>query len=276
MEMKGYRKLSIEELQALQLQTMKVVHEVCLENNIKYYIIAGTALGAIRHGGFIPWDDDIDIAMTRDEYDKFKGIFEKCFDKDKYFLQDYDSDIDFRPPLMRLCIKGTYLDFECERHWKYCKNAYIDIFPLDNVPDEESLRNQQEKNLLKYKKIISRKLYRIHETNNILARIAKRFIALYLKTIPLKSLQKKYVKEMKRYNTVDTSCVCSMASQYKYSKQTMDRTIYGKPTLVKFEDTEFYGPENIKQYLEKLYGKNYMEIPPVEKRRKPETVLIKE
>ena len=274
--MKGYRKLDIKELQQLQLLTMKEIHKVCIENNIKYYIIAGSALGAVRHGGFIPWDDDIDIALMREDYERFKVIFYSCFDKEKYFLQDYDSDVDFRPPLMRLCIKGTHLDIECERHWKYCKNAYIDIFPLDNVPNEESLRIEQEKNLLRCKKIINRKLYRIHDTNNFLARFVKRTIGVLLKVIPLSTLQKRYVSEMTKYNNIATECVCSMASQYKYAKQTMHRNIYGTPTLVKFEDAEFFAPENICQYLQQLYGKNYMQIPPVEKRRTPETVYIKE
>ena len=70
-----YRKLELKELQAIILKTMKTIHTFCVDNNIEYYIIAGTLLGSIRHGGFIPWDDDIDIAMTRDNYEKFRGLF---------------------------------------------------------------------------------------------------------------------------------------------------------------------------------------------------------
>ena len=80
---------------------------------------------------------------------------------------------------------------------------------------------------------------------------------------------------MQQYDTQETTCVCSMASQYKYKKQCIERTIYGEPTLIKFEDTVFFAPEKPIEYLIHLYGKDYMKLPPLDKRAKPETVYVK-
>ena len=82
------KKLTLKESQALQLNLMKEIHKVCEENKITYYLIAGSCLGAVRHGGFIPWDDDIDIGMFRKDYEKFCLIFDEKMNTDKYFLRE--------------------------------------------------------------------------------------------------------------------------------------------------------------------------------------------
>ena len=270
----NYRKLSLRELQLMQLEAMKDIHRVCQKRGIKYYIIAGTLLGSIRHGGFIPWDDDIDIAMMREEYEKFRIIFLEEFDLNNYFLQHYESDVDFRPELMRFCIKNTFSNNVAEMHWNNCKNTYIDIFPLDNVPDDKKLRKKQYVGIMHWKKLISLKLYRINSTDTFISLFVKKSLSFILRLIPLRLAHKKQEELMKKYDFKVTECVCSMASKYNFSKQCMNRRIYGKPTLVKFEDTEFYAPEMPTKYLEHLYGVNYMDIPSVEKRAVPEEVYI--
>ena len=271
MELTGYRKMDIRELQLLQLNVMKEVHTVCVANNIPYYLIAGSALGAIRHKGFIPWDDDIDIAMMRPDYEAFKKIFYRKFDQTKYFLQSYDTDVDHRPALMRLCIKGTIQDLPYEYHLKNCKNTYIDIFPLDNVPDSEINRKWHAHLNRILDKLLIKKLYITSNYDK------KEKMYQYIASItPLKILQYLKVWCMTLYDKQDTECVCSMESHYSYEKQTIPRSIYGKPTLVNFENTKFYAPEKIEKYLEHLYGPNYMEIPPEPKREKPFDVYIRE
>lgn len=275
MKLEGYRKLELKELQKIQLEVMKEIHKACLQHNIKYYIIAGSLLGAVRHGGFIPWDDDIDIAMMREDYNKFMSLFPQIMDTNRLFLQHYGSDVDFRPALMRVCIKGTYLDFSCESHWKYCKNTYIDIFPLDNVPDSDVDKVSHEKQLKRLDKLIRAKLYRIHEDNTRWLIVLKKFRAALLKLYPLKILQNNILRVMTMYNNNNTHDVCSMASHYSYKKQSMSRLIYGTPKLIKFEDTELYAPSRTEEYLIHLYGANYMQIPSENKRDIPNDVYIK-
>lgn len=271
----NYQKLSLRESQLLQLDVMKMIHEVCVKENITYYLIAGCLLGAVRHGGFIPWDDDIDIGMPREDYEKFKSLFPKLIDRDKYFLQCSDTDQDFAPAIMRLCIRDTFMDVKSERHLKNCKNSYIDIFPLDNVPNEVHKRTEQEKRITFVKRLIDLKLYHIYDNNSKFSIYVKKIVSFIMKIIPLSYLQKKLEQIMRLYQYEKCDNYCSMASKYSYKRQTISTKIYGKPTLIKFEDVELYGPEKPIEYLSHLYGKNFMELPPVEKREKPHDVYIK-
>lgn len=273
-EFQAKRLLSLRELQLLQLDAMKSIHAVCVQEGINYYMIGGTLLGAIRHRGFIPWDDDIDIAMFRCDYERFKRIFKEHFSSDNYFLQSYDTDQDFRPAMLRVCIKGTYQDLRSEAHLKNCKNTYIDIFPLDNVPDEKTLQEKHAMELQKTDRLIELKLYHQYPNNSYLYILLKKIVSILLRIIPLSYLQERRVRIMTRYADTETRNVSSTVSKYGYMKQVMDKRIYGVPTLYKFEDTEFYGVENYDAYLSHLFGQHYMQIPSEEKREKPHDVYL--
>ena len=273
---KNYRRLSLRELQLLQFHTMKLVHEVCVDEGINYYMIGGTLLGAIRHKGFIPWDDDIDIAMMRQDFDRFNEIFAENFDPSKFFLQSYYSDRDFRPAMMRVCIKNTIQDLKSEYHHRNCKNTYVDIFPLDNVPDSKSERVYHSKMLRLIDRFIDLKLYHIYEHNSKFTILNKKIVSIILSIIPLKLLQTARIKCMTLYKDQQTECVASTVSKYGYLKQVMSRDIYGTPQLYEFEDTHFYGVEQYDRYLQHLFGKDYMKVPPIEMREIPTDVYIKE
>ena len=269
------KKLQLRELQMMQLATMKEIHLFCQKHKINYYIIGGTLLGAIRHNGFIPWDDDIDIAMMRKDYDRFIKVYAEECDTTKYFLQNYSSEKNFQPALSRICIKGTYLEVPAERHLRICKNTYIDVFPLDSVPDDNEEREQQKSDIQKVDKLFERKLGRVYVSGFFgWKKIVKRFLSACMFNVSYSALQARRVQIMKRFSEVNTKCVCSTVSQYGYDRQVMDKSIYGTPTLYKFEDTELYGPEHYGEYLSHLYGKNYMQLPPENKRVKPHDVYL--
>lgn len=264
-------KLTLREVQELQLNVLKYIDCLCRKNNITYYLIKGSLLGAIRHGGFIPWDDDIDIAMMRDEYDRFLEICKKDLD-DRYFLQNYHTDIDYAPTLSRICIKGTYAKVYPLEHLKFNKSTYIDIHPVDNVPDDDKLALRHEKQLIIIDKLINMKLYAVFDEGFIkYKRIIKRMRSLLLAAIPLEYLHSKREKVMKRYSNTTTKRVCCTACRYAYGKQIMAREIFGRPVLVKFEDGEFFAPEQYEKYLTQTYG-DYMKIPPEDERDKPAEV----
>lgn len=271
----GYKKMKLRELQLIQLEAMKQIHAICVKKHIQYYIIAGTLLGAIRHGGYIPWDDDIDIAMMRNDYETFKSVFSQEIDNQKYFLQNYTTDKYFQPALQRVCIKNTIQDLPTEYHLHNCKNTFIDIFPLDNAPNEIKLRLHQAKRLAHIDRLINLKLYHIYEKDNWLSTFVKQITSFCLSAIPLTILRVARVKEMTRYNHIPTQCVASTVSKYGYTKQLMDRSIYGKPVLINFEGVKLYGPNQADNYLLHLYGRDYMQEPPIEKRELPYDVYIK-
>lgn len=269
------KKLELSELQKLQLSAMIEIHEFCVRNNIDYYLIGGSILGAVRHKGFIPWDDDIDIAMMRTDYERFISLYSKALDKNKYFLQNYSTEKNFQPALSRVCIKGTYVDIPSESHLKICKNTYIDIFPLDNVPDSESERIIQRNDLKKTDRKFEHKLGRVYDRGFLWSKlIVKRIISFIMMPVPYSRLQIERERIMKRYQNVDTKCVCSTVSQYGYDRQVMDRTVYGIPKLYDFEGVQLYGPQYAHEYLLQIFGEDYMRIPPEDKRVKPHDVYL--
>lgn len=270
-----YKRMPLREYQFFLLDKMKEIHSFCNKYSIKYYIIAGSLLGAIRHKGFIPWDDDIDIAMMREDYDKFLKLAPQYLDSNIFFIQNAESDIEFWYPLTRICIKNTFLDFPCEAHLRSCKNAYIDVFPLDNVPEDGQLQIKQEKRIKKLIGLAHKKCYSILPQNPPIQVFLKRFVATSLSLYSLRSIESKIQREMSKYRNINTTCVCSMASHYSYKKQTMPKEYYGIPVLYQFENTEFYGPAKAHDYLLHLYGSNYMEVPEKKDRRVSTDVYVK-
>lgn len=264
-------KMSLSQVQAMQLNLMKKVDKFCSDNQITYYLIAGSCLGAIRHSGFIPWDDDIDLGMMRKDYDRFIKLFYSTFSDKEYFLQNYNSDPNFSLALSRICIRGTYVDVPSERYLDVCKNTYIDVFPLDNVPDDDKLRLRQHKVLYRIDRLIGLKNFHIYR-NSLSEIIVKYLVSMILKVFPLKYLQNRRIQEMTKYDGTDTNFVCSTTSKYGYRKQVMEKKLYGVPAKCNFEGEIFNVPAKTHEYLTHLYGPNYMSIPPENRREKPNDV----
>lgn len=258
--------LSIKEIQQYQLELMTLVDNVCRKNNIHYYLISGSCLGAIRHKGFIPWDDDIDIGMFREDYEHFLRIFNSSFDQKKYFLQNEKTEKLFIPSLSRICILGTKLEMPWIEHLKINKSIFMDIFPLDNVPDKEKDRKKQYQQLKFINKLLTYKIYTL--SGNKYKDILKHIISSILKLIPLNYLKIKRENIITKFSKEKTMCVCSMGSKYGYKKHIMPRTVYGEAIELDFENHKFFFPQNYKYHLQHLFGDNYMNIPPTNKRDK--------
>lgn len=267
--------LLTREVQLIQLELMKEVDAFCTTNNIQYYLIGGSCLGAIRHNGFIPWDDDIDIAMMRGDYERFISLAKEYFNNNKYFVQNYESDPWMIPALTRLCIKNTFVDIKSEAYHKNCKNTYIDVFPLDNVPNDAVLMKKHCNELYKIDRLMLLKQFHLYR-NSIIEYIIKKSVSIILSIIPVRFLQKQRVAIMSKYKNEDTNRVSSTTSRYGYKKQVMSREVYGTPVRHLFEGYMFCIPEKYDEYLRHLFGNSYMEIPPIESRVKPQSIYIDE
>jgi len=263
------RRLSIGEIQSRQLNLMKELHKFLSAKEIHYYMIAGSALGAIRHGGFIPWDDDIDIGMFRKEYEKFLSVCDE-FDS-QYEIVNYrkSSHCDFG--LTRIYFENTRIDDESIEKTKLDKRLYLDIFPLDKVPEDDELRGSFEKEINKKKKQLSY-MYPRNYGNSAVAMLIKKMVSIMYAPFRTRILRR-YDSLMRKYENTDTAYVCSLCSQYSFKEQVMPKSYYGTPTMHDFEDAEFYIPEQIDEYLMTLYGDDYMAIPTEGKRRKGHAVF---
>lgn len=254
-------KLSL--LQQKLLDILKWFHLFCEENNLKYYAIGGTMLGVVRHKGFIPWDDDIDVGMPREDYNKFIELTKnKQFDK--YVVESiYDNNKDFFYPMVKIYDTTTTL-IENTRY-KIKRGLYIDVFPLDGVANTE-----------KETEIFLSNIYR--KLNFLLARTTgvrkgrkfyKNFFVILSRLIP-----NLFVDEIKLLKKINVICSKNSFYETKYSgcimgayryKEIMLQQVFGSPRKYKFENLEIYGVEKYNEYLTNLYG-NYMQLPPLEKR----------
>jgi lipopolysaccharide cholinephosphotransferase len=253
-------------LQETQIEIMDEIHQICVENDIVYYIIGGTALGAVRHKGFIPWDLDMDIAMPRKDYEKFKRICkEKMNPRFKY--RDFLNTANFSHPHALVCINNTILVNRFDKFNPGLENIgiYLDVFPLDNAPDNSSLRDYQMKQLKKIKRIKKNKLAFCYNSSRI-KKIMKKLISFCYCWISVESINRKMDIIMQKYNNKETTCLCSMASRYSYLKQCIPIEVYGTPTEVLFENRKYFAPQQLEKYLSRIYG-DYMKLPPIEEQR---------
>lgn len=249
----------------VQLEIMDEVHRICEKENITYYIIAGTLLGAVRHKGFIPWDLDIDIGMPREEYEKFKVACQKHLGKNYSYLDHTNCKFFFRPHAL-ISRNDTKLRVKYDHVNPHLLDlgVYLDVFPLDNAPNDLV---QRKKQMLRLRFIRKFKEYRIPYSYSYKRwkRYAHYLVSGLLSWISVRAVNQWQQNEMTRYQNQKTSCLCSMGSQYAYEKQCIDKRIYGIPVLLEFEGRKYYAPERYDEYLTQLYG-DYMKLPPVEKR----------
>lgn len=251
----------IRNIQLLQMAIMDDIHRVCVLNKLRYYLIGGSALGAVRHGGFIPWDPDIDIAMPREDYELFVTQVSDQLDPKFSCHSHYTDDIYF-PPHALVVLNGSKLVGASGMMDKSIRPSeiYVDILPLDSWPINEALKIRQQKKLIAIKNIKYRKANLIYEENSFITKFIKYSLKVMLSAFSWRFLNELQQKEMMKYDYQKSDEWCSMASHYKFSKLTMNKRIFGTPKLMKFEDREYYVPEQVEEYLYHLFG-DYMKLP---------------
>lgn len=260
------RKLTMEEIRAKQLEMLDYIDALCRKNNLRYFLAYGTLLGAIRHKGYIPWDDDIDIWLLREDYDAFR---EAVLKEQRYKFVDTDTNSSFRLDFAKLADENIVL------HEKGAKEAssglFIDIFPLDNFGDTEE---EVKKNL----RLVSKKRKKFYFCNfslngldgSFLKRYVKFHIVIFHKFLllfnsPLK-LIKKYHQLLQGLSQKYKKYVGYFDSPY----QDANKYIYKREDFAEakgiFEGKEYIIPANYDGILTKYYG-DYMKLPPVSEQK---------
>ena len=262
-------------VQNILLDAMDQIHNLCEETGIVYYLIGGSALGAVRHKGFIPWDVDIDIAMHREDYDRFAEIAEKRLPPGLSF-HDYKNTPKYYSPHATVCVDDVCAIID-PNYYREAKlgNLLVDIFPLDNAPDDEELREKQARELKRLVRIHSRKECVLYKRNTLIQVLIKKMIRIALLPYSLERLEARRDAILTRYDADDTKCWCSMVSHYPYTRQCMDKEIYGVPVKMEFAGRMYYVPHKTEAYLTRIFGEHYMELPPVEKRVRPGDLIEK-
>ena len=250
------------QVQPILLEIAKEIKRVCEENDIPYFLYRGTFLGAVRHQGFIPWDDDMDFAMLRRDYEKFRRIAPEKMDP-RFCFQDWHTDEDYAHPFGKVRKRGTrYVEAKCR---PLAENGfYVDIYPLDYAPQAEADRKKlarQQLHLYRVKLMKSRYTTWMEGDKVILK---KRIGYLLYQFISLFVSQKKLIETYERISQQPESDILyeqsALPRSYFFQKKW-----YASSRMYPFEDTEFPGPEDGDECLSCLYG-NYMELPPEDQR----------
>lgn len=260
-EMTPENQAKLRQLQLTITELIDEIDRICKKHNLRYYLYGGTLLGAVRHKGFIPWDDDADLVMPRADYEKFREICKTELGKE-FFYQTSQTDEDFHMLFTKIRKNNTYIHEDKWESKNMHKGIFVDILPLDHFPKNKLMG-----------KIVLHAASMMHQicafnscaSDSIIAKIIfkigkkmpKRF-NYKVRDILLKTTNKLSSKEN----------ICSFGSHYQPMIRRVFKTdwFFGEEITMEFEGRQFRVPTNWEKYILHLFGKNYMELPPMEMR----------
>lgn len=240
-------------LQDKILEIAVYVDALCRENDIDYCLMGGSALGAKRHGGFIPWDDDLDIFMTPSQYERFREVFSEKGDHDKFYLQEWGAT-DGMVTISKIRMNNTAYIEESLRDWDIHQGIYIDIFILHTCPNN---RLEQLHQCLWAKYVIMKGLAVRGYTRR------GGFLGLALKVMakmPDKFLVKHGLKQVYRYRNRKTNYYCNFLGKAVFSNAIYKREYFDETEYIPFETVELRAPKKLHEFLSDRFG-DYMKPP---------------
>ena len=244
----------MNELQKVLLKQLEKFHEFCEKNGLKYFIIGGTLLGAVRHKGFIPWDDDIDVGMPRKDYERLISIKRELFPVGYQLIVGTE-----RREHVYLYSKSVNNNTTIVEG-KIVEGVYIDVFPFDGMGDDSTTAKKHFKKCFWNRTLLDNK-----QRNDREQSLLHRLFQAYAHTKKIPMLLKNNKKLFCKYDFETSEYVANINGAYKY-KEITKRCFLDELILYDFETIKVYGPKSAHEYLTIVY-KNYMELPPIEKRK---------
>lgn len=249
----------LQRLHEVLLEILTEFDRICRKHNIQYFLDSGTALGAVRHGGFIPWDDDIDVGMLRSEYDRFMEVAPKEIGE-KFYLQHRGVDSSYKKNHAKLRKLGTEYPEEGTENL-ICKGIFIDIFPFDYISDNTTMANVEF--------WLNRKLYntlRLKRSSRHYSNPIVKFFNKVIKLLPFTFYESLYCRFQILHNSKKTKTVTC----YNYKMVLKRNILFPEKAIYPSRDIIFAGRtfsimNDTHEYLTRMYG-NYMELPPESQR----------
>ena len=259
---------NIDLLHQIDLDIVKDVVSLCDKYGLKYYMLGGTMLGAIRHSGFIPWDDDIDLGMFRDDYERFLELAAELPGNLK--VENYRNTPSYQYYISRVLDTETIVIEERIGNDNKYTNASIDIFPIDGTPNNALLRKVYFFRVLYHRALMSL-CYKDSIDRKRQRGTAEKALLWILERLPIEKMttpykQKEKIDQLLRKQKVEGSkFIGNIMGAYR-TKEIVPAEFYGKGKTYTFEDIELRGMEMADEYLRWTYG-DYMQLPPEDKRK---------
>lgn len=252
------KELKNSEIKNLLLNILKEIDEFCSKNNLTYFLAYGTLLGAVRHKGFIPWDDDIDICMPRPDYEKFISSFMEKHGR--YVVKSFEKDKEYPYFFAKVHDKNTLLKTKTTFDGKM--GLYVDIFPIDALPSNITLQKRYMRKFNFYRNLYTLKAMKFDKNRSLFKNIIL-FISRFVTSIfPLSFLIKKIDKISRtyKYNDYDFVSISATSDQ----RLILNKDLFASSIRIEFEGIDVAAPIGYIEILKKNYG-DYLKLPPVEK-----------
>ena len=261
--MKFNHKITLEEIQQLEYDILKEFDNFARENHLKYFLCGGTLLGAVRHKDFIPWDDDIDICLLRDDYDKLLSLVENNRTmKNKRYRFCLPFDDNYIYPYIKVVDDNTIV-YEKDIDQKFCSGVWIDVFPMDTWPES----SEEIKNVLKkhnrYK--FFNKIYVSGNLKTTKKKIMAKIGKFGYKILFPRKTSKYWVKKMLTLIKPSNGCYVGNRSWPTKDREMFNKSVFSDVLYQPFRDRNFPIPKGYDEYLTKMYG-DYMKLPKPEDR----------
>ena len=256
--------IKLRRLQETELEILTELDRVCRKHNLRYYIVGGTLIGAARTGGFIPWDDDIDVSMPREDFDKLISLKDEF--KNDFFLQTHKTEKECYFFYAKLKKNGTYFGEDKFEHTGIHKGIFMDIFPLDYISDKSIIQKLCFKSFgiinafICSKKLTSEFLYK----NMSLPFIVTFRLIQCILPLPLLYGMRTMVSKLSKLLS-NKKLVASLAGFHGYPKEIAPFEWWAEGTDIEFEGKTVRAPKEYKTLLSHMFG-DYMQLPPVEER----------
>ena len=251
----------LQQVQEIEKEMLVEIDRICCKYGIPYNMVGGTMLGAIRHGGFIPWDDDADIAMLRENYDRFVKICATELDDSRFYFQDMHHTDGYRWGYGKIRRKDTAFVRHGQEHMPYEQGVFVDIFPLDSVPDGKIRRKVHQ-----IKCFVMRKKLWAYVGQNTETNMWIRLLYRYWGKISREKLIQQYDKLVDENRDNQTELVRILTFPTPKGTYGFYRKWYEEQEYYQFEDIRLKGAKDYDGWLRYKFG-DYMKLPPIEQRK---------
>ena len=255
--------IEVEELKKIQIDLLNVLDDYCNRNGLTYYLTYGTLIGAVRHKGYIPWDDDIDVMMPRTDYENFIAGFNSSGHASNIKVFSHETDPDYYLAFAKLINTATVMQEEVNSNYQI--GVYIDIFPLDNLSDDYEIAKKRMRKAFRYNELMLFKNLTLSKERawykNAVLKVGRIVSSFWSRNGLIKKLNNFNIYKK---NGGFTKYVGSVVGITVGDESRVFESKWFQSTVtVEFEDHEFIAPAGYDAFLRKLYG-DYMKLPPPE------------